>query len=70
MYHSVEPPSYDLGSISSPPLAIFHGGRDRLADERDVQTLLQALPPDAVVYSQVWLAVCGCVCECGGRVGV
>ncbi|EFN56361.1 hypothetical protein CHLNCDRAFT_35098 [Chlorella variabilis] len=53
VYHSVEPPSYDLGSISSPPLAIFHGGRDRLADERDVQTLLQALPPDAVVYSQL-----------------
>ncbi|KAL4857745.1 Lysosomal acid lipase/cholesteryl ester hydrolase [Chlorella vulgaris] len=53
VYHSVEPPSYQLGDIRSPPLAVFYGGRDRLADAADVATLLAALPAGAVVYSQV-----------------
>ena len=53
MYHSLEPPSYDLGAITSPPLAIFHGGLDKLADPGDVATLLLALPQGAVVYEQV-----------------
>ncbi len=53
MYHLLEPPSYDLGAIMAPPLAIFHGGRDKLADVQDVATLLRALPSEAVVYTQV-----------------
>lgn len=52
VYHSLEPPSYDLGSIQSPPLAIFYGGRDKLADAQDVGTLLRALPPEVVVFTQ------------------
>lgn len=52
MYHRLEPPSYDLGAISLPPLALFHGGRDRLADPADVATLLRALPPAVVAHSQ------------------
>lgn len=52
VYHQLEPPSYDLGAISAPPLALFHGGHDRLADAADVATLLRALPPGAVVHSQ------------------
>lgn len=32
VYGQLEPPSYDLRAITEPPLAIFHGGRDRLAD--------------------------------------
>jgi len=55
MYHAIEPPSYDLGAIDSPPLAIFYGGRDKLADAEDVATLLQALPQGTVVYQQVGL---------------
>lgn len=51
VYHQLEPPSYDLGAIAT-PLTIFHGGRDRLADPQDVATLLRALPPGAVAYSQ------------------
>lgn len=53
VYHSLDPPSYDLGSIAAPPLAIFYGGRDKLADVQDVGTLLRALPAEAVVYTQV-----------------
>ncbi|PSC70369.1 lysosomal acid lipase cholesteryl ester hydrolase [Micractinium conductrix] len=53
VYHSLEPPSYDLGAITSPPLAIFHGGLDKLADPGDVATLLLALPQGAVVYEQL-----------------
>ncbi|KAL4438220.1 hypothetical protein ABPG77_010581 [Micractinium sp. CCAP 211/92] len=52
VYNSLEPPSYDLGAIAAPPLAIFHGGRDKLADVQDVATLLRALPSEAVVYTQ------------------
>lgn len=66
VYHSVEPPSYQLGDIRSPPLAVFYGGRDRLADAADVATLLAALPAGAVVYSQVCLHWCWkCVLQAG-----
>jgi hypothetical protein len=66
VYHSVEAPSYQLGDIRSPPLAVFYGGRDRLADSADVATLLAALPPGAVVYSQVCLYWCWkCVLQAG-----
>ena len=52
VYHALEPPSYDLAAIDT-PLAIFHGGQDRLAAPADVQTLLDALSTASVVYTQV-----------------
>jgi hypothetical protein len=52
VYHSLEPRSYDLAAIDT-PLAIFHGGQDRLAAPADVETLLDALSASSVVYTQV-----------------
>ena len=53
VYRQLEPPSYDLGAITAPPLALFSGERDALADVADVHSLLRALPPGVVVHKQV-----------------
>ena len=73
MYHALEPPSYDLAAIDT-PLAIFHGGQDRLAAPADVQTLLDALSAASVVYTQVsgrcgvrLVVTGGAGCGIGGR---
>jgi len=40
-------PSYDLSRVTV-PLMLISGGRDKLADPRDVQLLREALPPNTV----------------------
>lgn len=53
VYGSLEPPAYNLSALGGgPPLAIFYGARDKLADLADVQALLAALPAGSVAYHQ------------------
>ena len=52
MYGMVTPPSFNLSALTDVPLAIFSGVQDILADPVDVERLLEALPPGAVVYTQ------------------
>lgn len=52
MYGADEPPAYDISGIRGVPIALFSGVQDILADAVDVQTLLEALPPGAVVATK------------------
>lgn len=51
MYHSADPPQYNLSGIDV-PLAVFSGGLDKLADPADVDLLVVALPRGALAYLQ------------------
>lgn len=42
-YGSNQPPAYPLGNISSPNIALFRGMNDPLADETDVERLVNDL---------------------------
>lgn len=50
-YGSDAPPAYNLSRIAT-PLALFTGGKDRLADPLDVEYLVEALPPGVVAWRQ------------------
>jgi len=43
-YNSTTPPQYLLQKVTSPPVAIFTGTKDILADPNDVQNLVNQLP--------------------------
>ena len=45
-----------MAAIHSVPLALFTGVQDKLADPVDVESLAEALPPGAVVHSQIELS--------------
>eukprot|EP00890_Picochlorum_soloecismus_P005702 jgi/Picsp_1/6132/NSC_03486-R1_carboxylic ester hydrolase len=49
-YGLEQPPEYDLTQLDGPPVAIFNGLQDKLADSVDVQALLNVLPEDVLVY--------------------
>lgn len=49
-YGSADPPCYDLSQMAA-PVAIFSGGKDKLADPTDVAYLLSQLNPSLVKYS-------------------
>eukprot|EP00803_Ostreobium_quekettii_P011451 evm.model.scf_833.3 EVM.evm.TU.scf_833.3 scf_833:21555-22907(-) len=49
VYGADMPPAYNISGIQT-PIALFSGGRDILADQLDVQLLLEALPDDSVVF--------------------
>ena len=49
-YGLEQPPEYDLTELDGPPIAIFNGLQDKLADSVDIQTLLNVLPEDVLVY--------------------
>lgn len=51
-YGSVTAPCYDLDKIHAPPIAIFYGTNDILADPRDVEELIRTLPPQTVIFSK------------------
>jgi len=52
-YHSSTSPSYNLTAIAAPPVALFHGGDDPLADTNDVNILISSLPPSSLVYKSL-----------------
>jgi gastric triacylglycerol lipase len=54
-YGSEQPPEYDLTELDGPPIAIFNGLQDKLADSVDVETLLDVLPKDVLVYHKTIL---------------
>eukprot|EP01118_Nematostelium_gracile_P011680 TRINITY_DN417_c0_g1_i1.p1 TRINITY_DN417_c0_g1~~TRINITY_DN417_c0_g1_i1.p1 ORF type:complete len:114 (-),score=27.42 TRINITY_DN417_c0_g1_i1:16-357(-) len=43
-YNSINPPSYPLYNLTYPPIALFTGTNDDLADPIDVQDLIASLP--------------------------
>lgn len=50
-YGQSNPPLYDFSKVP-PPVALFSGNEDRLADVRDVQWLESVLPQESVVYNK------------------
>jgi pimeloyl-ACP methyl ester carboxylesterase len=57
-YGTAESPAYDIRTMEAPPIAIFNGGKDVLADPADVDELLGQLPAGAVV-SKTYTAAYG-----------
>ncbi|KAI8109762.1 hypothetical protein M9434_001041 [Picochlorum sp. BPE23] len=51
-YGSVTAPCYGLDTIQAPPIAMFYGTHDKLADPMDVQELIHSLPRETVVFSK------------------
>jgi len=49
-YGTSTPPPYRLDLIASPPIALFWGGQDDLADNTDVAQLIAQAPPSTIVY--------------------
>lgn len=47
VYGQRKPPQYDLGKVQI-PMMFFDGGRDTLADVKDVKHLREALPPGVI----------------------
>ena len=51
-YGQPTPPSYNL-SLVDIPVALFSGSHDYLADPIDVDTLVQQLPPETIVFQDI-----------------
>jgi pimeloyl-ACP methyl ester carboxylesterase len=51
-YKQTTPPQYSFSGVALPPMAIFYGGKDDLADPTDVETLLSMIPSSALVHVQ------------------
>jgi len=49
-YGQSSPPEYTFDGVSPPPMALFYGGNDDLADPTDVEKLISILPPSALVH--------------------
>jgi len=49
-YGQADPPCYDLSQMTA-PVAIFSGGKDKLADPTDVSRLIDELNPNVIKYS-------------------